>query len=64
MAQAVHRALERDVDRRFGSALEMLEALRNLLRVLPVSTDALFLSQSFSTADDRRRSEPSAGPHA
>jgi serine/threonine-protein kinase len=55
LAQAVHRALERDTDRRFGSAVEMLEALRALLRVLPVSTDALFLAQSFSAADDRRR---------
>jgi eukaryotic-like serine/threonine-protein kinase len=55
LAQAIHRALERDTARRFRSALEMLEALRAILRVLPVSTDALFLSQSFAAADDRRR---------
>lgn len=64
MVQAVHRALERDTARRFGSAVEMLEALRGLLRVLPVSTDALFLAQSFSAADDRRRvaAAPGARP--
>jgi eukaryotic-like serine/threonine-protein kinase len=61
LSQAVHRALERDVDRRFGSALEMLEALRGLLRVLPNSADALFLAKSFCAADDRRRVAPSAG---
>lgn len=56
LSQAVHRALEREQARRFGSALEMLEALRSLLRVLPSSTDAFFLAQSFAAADDRRRS--------
>jgi eukaryotic-like serine/threonine-protein kinase len=55
LSQAVHRALEREPGRRFGSALEMLEALRALLRVLPTSTDALFLARSFSAADDRHR---------
>src|SRR3954454_18386553 len=40
LLSAVHRALERDPARRFGSALEMLETLRGLLRVLPHSTDA------------------------
>jgi hypothetical protein len=33
----------------------MLEELRGLLRVLPSSTDALFLARSFAGADDRRR---------
>jgi serine/threonine-protein kinase len=56
LSQAVHRALDRDMSRRFGSALEMLETLRSLLRVLPSSTDALFLAQSFAAADDHRRS--------
>jgi serine/threonine-protein kinase len=55
LTQAVHRALARDTARRFGSALEMLEELRGLLRVLPSSTDALFLARSFAAADDRRR---------
>jgi serine/threonine-protein kinase len=55
LTQAVHRALARDTARRFGSALEMLEELRGLLRVLPTSTDALFLARSFAAADDRRR---------
>jgi serine/threonine-protein kinase len=59
-AQAIHRALERAQDRRFGSALEMLEALRSLLRVLPTSTDAILLSQSFSAADDLRRAGSAA----
>jgi serine/threonine protein kinase len=62
LGQAVHRALERDTNRRFGSALEMLEALRALLRVLPVSTDALFLSRSFAAADDSHRAATGAEP--
>lgn len=54
-AQLVHRTLEREPSRRFGSALEMLEALRDLLRVLPTSTDALALAASVSAAKERRR---------
>jgi serine/threonine protein kinase len=55
LTQAVHRALERDPARRFASALEMLETLRGLLRVLPVSTDASALGPSFRAALLRRR---------
>jgi eukaryotic-like serine/threonine-protein kinase len=61
LAQVVHRALEPDVERRFGSALEMLEALRAPLRVLPTSTDALFLAKSFTAADDLYRGATPAG---
>jgi eukaryotic-like serine/threonine-protein kinase len=50
LAQAVHRALERDPARRFASAAEMLEALRRVLRVLPTSVDAFALGPSFAAA--------------
>jgi eukaryotic-like serine/threonine-protein kinase len=53
LTQAVHRALERDPARRFGSAQEMLETLRGLLRVLPRSTDASALGPSFRAARER-----------
>jgi serine/threonine protein kinase len=53
LTQAVHRALERDPARRFASAQEMLETLRAVLRVLPVSTDASALGPSFSAAKAR-----------
>jgi serine/threonine-protein kinase len=54
LAQAVHRALEREPARRFASAEEMLEALRRVLRVLPASTDAFALAPSFSAAMAQR----------
>jgi serine/threonine-protein kinase len=57
LSQAVHRALEREPARRFASAQEMLETLRGLLRVLPVSTDAGALGPSFRAALSRK-SEP------
>lgn len=50
LARVVHRALERDPARRFGSARDMLEALRELLRVLPVTTDATSLRESVKRA--------------
>jgi serine/threonine-protein kinase len=46
----VHRALERDPARRFGSALEMMSALRDALRVLPQTTDATALAASVRRA--------------
>jgi serine/threonine-protein kinase len=49
----VHRALERSPGRRFGSALEMLEALREVLRVIPGSTSGPALAQSVSEAAAR-----------
>jgi serine/threonine-protein kinase len=60
LSQAVHRALEREPSRRFASAQEMLETLRGLLRVLPNSTDAVALGQSFRAAQARLASP--AGP--
>jgi serine/threonine-protein kinase len=50
LATTVHRALERDPARRFGSALEMLEALREVLRVIPDSTSGPALSGSIAEA--------------
>jgi len=55
LARVVHRALERDPGRRFASAGEMLEALRELLRVLPVTTDATRLRDSVKNAMARLR---------
>jgi serine/threonine-protein kinase len=54
LVQAVHRALEREPARRFGSAEEMLETLRRVLRVLPASTDAFALGPSFAAAQAHR----------
>jgi eukaryotic-like serine/threonine-protein kinase len=53
LSQAVHRALEREPARRFASAEEMLHTLRGLLRILPQSTDAFALAQSFRAAQGR-----------
>ena len=53
LTQAVHRALEREPGRRFASAQQMLETLRDLLRVLPHSTDAFALGQSIRGAVSR-----------
>jgi eukaryotic-like serine/threonine-protein kinase len=50
LARVVHRALERDPARRFASAGEMLEAMRELLRVLPGTTDATRLRESVRRA--------------
>ena len=46
----VHRALERDPERRFRSAHEMMSALRDALRVLPQTTDASALAASVKGA--------------
>jgi eukaryotic-like serine/threonine-protein kinase len=53
LTTAVHRALERDPARRFGSALEMLETLREVLRVIPDSTSGPALTRAIAEA--RRR---------
>ncbi len=50
LARVVHRALERDPARRFASAGEMMEAMRELLRVLPGTTDATRLRESVRRA--------------
>ncbi len=60
LMQAVHRALEREPGRRFASAQEMLEALRNVLRVLPNTTDASALGPSFLAARGRKSRAPGA----
>lgn len=53
LGSAVHRALEKDPARRFRSARDMLEALTEVLRVLPDSTDALALGKSVREARGR-----------
>jgi serine/threonine-protein kinase len=50
LSRVVHRALERDPARRFVSAREMMAALRDLLRVLPGTTDSTRLSESVAQA--------------
>jgi eukaryotic-like serine/threonine-protein kinase len=56
LSAAVHRALEREPERRYASARDMLETLRGLLRVLPRSTDATVLGESIRAARQRLRS--------
>jgi len=53
LASAVHRALEKDPARRFRGARDMLEALTDVLRVLPDSTDAWALGKSVREARGR-----------
>jgi len=53
LTAAVHRALERDPARRFGSAREMLLALTQVLRVLPNATDSPVLAHSVAQARAR-----------
>ncbi len=57
LTSAVHRVLEKDPARRFRSAREMLEALTDVLRVLPESTDALALGKSVREAQSRLKSQ-------
>src|SRR5690606_26620044 len=61
ITQAIHRALERDPARRFGSAREMLVALAVGMRILPEPVDRQHLSKSFQAAYDqvvKQRLEP------
>ncbi|MBK8994176.1 MAG: serine/threonine protein kinase [Myxococcales bacterium] len=58
LTTAVHRALERDPKRRFDSALQMLESLREVLRVIPESTSGPVLAASIEAARDRIRKAP------
>jgi serine/threonine protein kinase len=53
LTSVVHRALEKDPARRFRTAREMLEALTEVLRVLPDSTDAMALGKSVREAQAR-----------
>jgi serine/threonine protein kinase len=58
LASAVHRVLEKDPARRFRSARDMLEALTDVLRVLPESTDAMALGRSVREAKSRLQGQP------
>lgn len=53
LAMVVHRALERDPQRRFASAREMLEVLTGELRIVPSPTDASALTRSVLDAERR-----------
>ncbi len=53
LVRAVHRALERDPGRRFGSAQQMARALARVLRRVAEPTDAEPLGQSVATARER-----------
>lgn len=55
LTTTVHRALERDPARRFDSALQMLEALREVLRVFPESTSGPVLAGSIREVRERLR---------
>lgn len=50
LSELVHRALDREPGQRFHSARAMLEALTDILRVLPRSVDALVLGASVQRA--------------
>lgn len=53
LSTAVHRALEREPERRFPSALAMLEPLREALRVWPHTTSGPALAASVLAARER-----------
>lgn len=61
LTTAVHRALERDPKLRPKSALEMLEAFRNVLRVIPQSTAGPALAESVVDARARLTAERQSG---
>jgi len=58
LTSAVHRALEKDPARRFRTAREMLEALTDVLRVHPESTDERALGRSVREAQARLAGAP------
>ncbi len=60
LTTTVHRALERERQRRFDSALAMLESLREVLRVFPESTAGPALGSSIEEA--RRRLAARSAP--
>jgi serine/threonine protein kinase len=60
VSAAVHKALERDPARRFQSAREMLDVLKEALRVLPGSTDGQVLARSIRAARARLTQLPAA----
>jgi serine/threonine protein kinase len=64
LTTAVHRALEKDPARRPKSALEMLDALREVLRIIPESTSGPSLGRSVIEARERlsKRRAATASP--
>lgn len=58
VSSAVHKALEREPGRRFHSAREMIDTLKEALRVLPGSTDAQALGASIREARTRLAKAP------
>lgn len=62
LCSVVHRALERVPARRYASALEMLRALTDVLRILPASTDGASLARAVVAA--RRPVQPAPGEKA
>jgi eukaryotic-like serine/threonine-protein kinase len=56
LCTVVHRALDRAPARRYASALDMLRALTDVLRVLPASTDGASLARAVAAA--RQRLDP------
>ena len=53
LVTVVHRALEREPSRRFASAMQMLEALTSVLKVMPTSVSGPVLARSFAEARAR-----------
>jgi serine/threonine-protein kinase len=53
LTSVVHRALEREPERRFASAREMLQSLTGELRILPSATDSGALARSVADASRR-----------
>ena len=62
VSSAVHKALEREPARRFHSAREMIDTLKDALRVLPGSTDSPALGASIREARTRLAKAPRPAP--
>ncbi len=62
LTSVVHRTLEREPQRRYGSAREMMGALVRELRVLPGSTDSPHLGRSVVEARDRLQARRNGRP--
>ena len=61
LTSVVHRALQREPQRRYSSAREMMRAMVRELRVLPDSTDSLSLGQSVAEARARLAADKNGG---
>jgi serine/threonine-protein kinase len=64
LTTAVHRALEKDPARRPKSAMEMLDALREVLRIIPESTSGPSLGRSVIEARQRLGRRRTSGPRS